>query len=686
MSDTVATVASPTRIARVAVPSPLRRTFDYLLPPSLAAEHGVLEPGIRLRVPFGSRELTAVLLELDTRSDLPQNKLRPVIEILDLAPVIPAHLLKLWCWAARYYQHPIGDALHTLLPTGLRGSGQAVSKRRTKDKLQTSSAHPAESAHSLNPEQEQACLRIREAFGSYQGFLLDGVTGSGKTEVYLQSIAEVLARGEQALVLVPEISLTPQTVARFRQRFEQPIAILHSGLTARQRLNAWLAAANGEAGIIIGTRSAVFTPMQRPGLIVVDEEHDGSFKQQDGFRYSARDLAVIRAATENIPVVLGSATPSLESLQNALSGRYQHLQLKQRAGESSLPTFQLIDTTRTRLEQGFSETVLLCMQQHLQAGRQVLVFINRRGFAPVLQCNDCGWTAECKYCDARLTLHRTPPHLCCHHCERKQPVFDACPSCHGKYLMAMGTGTERSESFLQARFPGIAVWRVDRDTTRRKDELDRVLANVQTGEPCILVGTQMLAKGHHFPGVTMVVVLDADNGLFSADFRGQEFMAQLLMQVAGRAGRAEIAGEVLVQTRHATHENLQLLITHGYHALAEQLLSERRQTSMPPVTSMATLRAEAVSADAPQEFLLQARDMIDEYCRQNGWQQRIILNGPLPAPMEKRANRFRHQLHIRAWQRQDIQQLLGEICLRLEQLPTQRSVRWSVDVDPLDMI
>jgi primosomal protein N' (replication factor Y) len=252
--------------------------------------------------------------------------------------------------------------------------------------------------------------------------------------------------------------------------------------------------------------------------------------------------------------------------------------------------------------------------------------------------------------------------------------------------MAMGTGTERSESFLQARFPGIAVWRVDRDTTRRKDELDRVLANVQTGEPCILVGTQMLAKGHHFPGVTMVVVLDADNGLFSADFRGQEFMAQLLMQVAGRAGRAETAGEVLVQTRHATHENLQLLITHGYHALAEQLLSERRQTSMPPVTSMATLRAEAVSADAPQEFLLQARDMIDEYCRQNGWQQRIILNGPLPAPMEKRANRFRHQLHIRAWQRQDIQQLLGEICLRLEQLPTQRSVRWSVDVDPLDMI
>lgn len=686
MSDTVAPVASLTRIARVAVPSPLRRTFDYLLTDTLLAAYPDLAPGIRVRVPFGTRELTAVLLELDNRSDLPLDKLKPVTHILDAAPLIPAHLLKLWCWAARYYQHPVGDALHTLLPVGLRGSGKASAKRRARDNVPPTHSWQAESTHLLNPDQQQACEQIIGALGRYQGFLLDGVTGSGKTEVYLQSIAAVRARNEQALVLVPEISLTPQTVARFRQRFEEDIAVMHSGLTARQRLNAWLAAASGEAGIIIGTRSAVFTPMARPGLIVVDEEHDGSFKQQDGFRYSARDLAVMRASVENIPVVLGSATPSLESLQNASNGRYQRLRLGQRAGKSSLPAFQLVDTSALRLDQGFSDSLLLSIQQHLAAGQQVLVFINRRGFAPVLQCSDCGWIAECQHCDARLTLHRTPPHLCCHHCERKLPVLRNCPSCQGKHLMAVGTGTERSESFLQQRFPGIPVWRVDRDVTRRKDELDRVLAEVQKGEPCILVGTQMLAKGHHFPAVTLVAVLDADSGLFSADFRGQEFMAQLLMQVAGRAGRADAAGEVLIQTRHAAHENLQRLIHQGYHALAEQLLTERRQTSMPPVTSMATLRAEAVSLDAPRDFLLHARSLIDDYCTQLGWQQRILVNGPLPAPMEKRANRFRQQLHLRAWQRQDLQQLLGEICLRLEQLPMQRSVRWSVDVDPLDMI
>lgn len=686
MSDTVAPVASLTRIARVAVPSPLRRTFDYLLPEAMLAEHPALAPGIRLRVPFGTRELTAVLLEIDTRSDLPAAKLKPVLSVLDAAPLIPAHLLKLWCWAARYYQHPIGDALHTLLPVGLRGSGKASTRRRAKDKPADAQPWQAEPSHTLNPDQHNACEQIKTALGRYQGFLLDGVTGSGKTEIYLQTIAEVRARGDQALVLVPEISLTPQTVARFRQRFNEDIAVMHSGLTARQRLNAWLASANGDAGIVIGTRSAVFTPMARPGLIVVDEEHDGSFKQQDGFRYSARDLAVMRASVEHIPVVLGSATPSLETLHNAANGRYQRLRLDQRAGKSLMPTFQLVDTSIVRPDQGFSDTLLLCMQQHLARGRQVLVFINRRGFAPVLQCSDCGWIAECQHCDARLTLHRSPPHLCCHHCERKHPVHRNCPACQGKHLMAVGTGTERSESFLQERFPGIPVWRVDRDSTRRKDELDRVLAEVQKGEPCILVGTQMLAKGHHFPAVTLVAVLDADNGLFSADFRGQEFMAQLLMQVAGRAGRADAPGEVLVQTRHAGHDNLQRLIRHGYHALAEQLLEERRQTSMPPITGMATLRAEAVSADAPRDFLLQARSLIDDYCAQQGWQERILVNGPLPSPMEKRANRFRQQLHIRAWQRQDIQSLLSDICLQLEQLPGQRSVRWSVDVDPLDMI
>lgn len=675
-------------IARVAVPSPLRRSFDYLLPAELAAEYPDLQPGVRLRVPFGSRELTAVLLELDTRSDVDIKKLKAVISILDTSPLIPAHLLKLWLWAARYYQHPLGEVLHTLMPAGLRGTAKAKTKRRASDaKTATSDAsQPAEAARQLNPEQQLACEQINQSHGRYQSFLLDGVTGSGKTEVYLQAIAYTRSQGKQALVLVPEISLTPQTLARFRERFREPIAVMHSGLTPRQRLNAWLAAATGEAGIIVGTRSAVFTPMAAPGLIVIDEEHDGSFKQQDGFRYSARDLAVMRASSEHIPIVLGSATPSLESLHNAATGRYQRLRLLHRAGDAALPEFRLIDTQAGDLEQGFSRTLLASIQTHIKAGQQVLVFINRRGFAPVLQCRDCGWTAECKYCDARLTLHKSPPHLCCHHCERRQPVMHNCPACGGKAMQAVGLGTERSEAFLQSCFPDTRVIRVDRDATRRKDELDRLLNEVQSGEPCILVGTQMLAKGHHFPNVTLVAVLDADSGLFSADFRGQEFMAQLLMQVAGRAGRAQTRGEVLVQTQHATHLSLQTLIHQGYHALAEQLLQERRQTDMPPVTFMASLRAEAINSEAPLNFLRQARALVEAVCRDHHLEGRLLINGPLPAPMEKRANRFRQQLHLRAWQRQDLQQVLSIVCLQLEQLPAQRQVRWSVDVDPQDMI
>ena len=675
-------------IARVAVPTPLRRSFDYLLPSSLLLDYPALKPGIRVLVPFGNRELTAVLLELDSSSLLEINKLKPVIRILDSEPLIPAHLLSLWLWAAKYYQHPIGDALHTLMPAGLRGTAPAQLKIRAMDKKKSGAEHayPAEQEQLLNPDQKTACDQITQALGRYQGFLLDGVTGSGKTEVYLQAIAQTRTAGKQALVLVPEISLTPQTLARFQQRFDEPIAVLHSGLTTRQRLNAWLAASSGQAGIIIGTRSAVFTPMAAPGLIIVDEEHDSSFKQQDGFRYSARDLAVMRASAEQIPIVLGSATPSLESLQNAASGRYTRLRLTERAGSANKPRFVLIDTHAQDMNQGFSGKLLEHIQQHLNDGNQVLVFINRRGFAPVLQCGDCGWTAECKFCDARLTIHKSPPHLCCHHCERRHPVFRHCPDCGGKSMQAVGVGTERSEAFLQSCFPTTDVIRIDRDVTRKKDELERLLAKVQQGEPCILVGTQMLAKGHHFPKVTLVAVLEADSGLFSADFRGQEFMAQLLTQVAGRAGRAEQPGEVLIQTQHATHQSLHILINQGYHALAEQLMQERQHTSMPPFTHLACIRAEAINSQAPLEFLMKARALTEQICDKQHLQQRIMINGPLPAPMEKRANRFRQQLLVRAHHRQDLQLLLSTLSLQLEGLSSQRHVRWSVDVDPQDMM
>lgn len=688
MSDSIAAMPDSLTIVRVAVPTPLRRSFDYLLPAALASEHPGIQPGIRVLVPFGNRELTAVVLQLDSRSELQADKLKAVISILDSEPLIPAHLLSLWVWAAKYYQHPVGDALHTLMPASLRGTAPAKIRTRASDSrpAHTRHSYPAEQQQQLNAAQQAACGQITGALGRYQGFLLDGVTGSGKTEVYLQAIARARALGKQALVLVPEISLTPQTLARFQQRFEEPIAVLHSGLTARQRLNAWLAASSAQAGIIIGTRSAVFAPMLAPGLIIVDEEHDASFKQQDGFRYSARDLAVMRALAEQIPIVLGSATPSLESLHNASSGRYTRLQLPERAGVANKPAFVLVDTHTQNMQQGFSALLLDHIQRHISDGNQVLVFINRRGFAPLQQCGDCGWTAECTFCDARLTIHKNPPHLCCHHCERRHPIFRHCPDCGGKSMQAVGVGTERSEAFLQQCFPATDVIRIDRDVTRKKDELERLLAKVQHGGPCILVGTQMLAKGHHFPDVTLVAVLEADSGLFSADFRGQEFMAQLLTQVAGRAGRADKPGEVLIQTRHATHQSLQLLINRGYHELAEQLMLERQSTSMPPFTYLACLRAEAINSQAPMEFLMKARTLIEQHCASQLPHQAIMINGPLPAPMEKRANRFRQQLLVRSHQRHDLQQLLGILCLQLEGLSSQRHVRWSVDVDPQDMM
>ncbi|MBC53118.1 MAG: primosomal protein N' [Gammaproteobacteria bacterium] len=692
MTATPASAAEPVTILRVAVPSPLRRSFDYALPIDSSTTPDILQPGIRLRVPFGNRELTGILLEVSDTTQVSADKLKPAIEILDQTSLIPGHLLKLWLWAARYYQHPVGDALHTLMPTGLRGKAQAGIKKRKSDTLLTGTTeldHPARDDE-LTDEQQRARDAICAAHGAFQCFLLDGVTGSGKTEIYLQVISDTLARERQVLVLVPEISLTPQTVARFRQRFPQKsVAIMHSGLTPRQRLNAWLAAAQGEADIIIGTRSAIFTPLARPGLIVIDEEHDSSFKQQDGFRYSARDLGVIRAQSETIPIVLGSATPSLESLHNALSGRYRHLRLTRRPGNARLPVTRLIDTSSQTLEDGFSTDLIRAIRQHVGKGNQALVFINRRGFAPVLQCRDCGWTAECRHCDARMTLHRTPVHLRCHHCERREPVHTHCPECQGKAMLAVGMGTERSEALLQRHFPETRVIRVDRDATSRKHELDDLLAEINQGTPCILVGTQMLAKGHHFPAVTLVAVLDADSGLFSADFRGQEFMAQLLVQVSGRAGRADNtdrSGEVLIQTRHSTHQSLQMLINQGYHALATQLLDERRQAGMPPFAALAILRAEAINAGAPAQFLSAARAQAEDLLGQMPNGHQVQISGPLPAPMEKRANRYRQQLLLRSPQRADLQTLLPVLCLQLEQMNTKRNVRWSVDVDPQDMI
>ncbi|ANG61343.1 primosomal protein N' [Marinobacterium aestuarii] len=732
-------------ILRIALPTPLRRLFDYL-PPASGLE-SIPAIGVRIRVPFGRRELTGVLIEVAQTSEFPLTKLKPALEILDQTPPLPPHLLELACWAADYYQHPVGDALHQALPVLLRKgesdqpspqlrwhaapgiSSDAVAPRAKKQRalLEWLLQHPegldnptirsagyssaqqkllsdrglieeraavasetiATPAQTellrqpllpLNAEQQQALEAIFERDG-FNPVLLQGITGSGKTEVYLQAIERVLHQGGQALVLVPEIGLTPQTVSRFRSRFKVEVQVLHSNMTDRQRLDAWLQARSGQARVVIGTRSALFTPLKTPGIIIVDEEHDTSFKQQDGFRYSARDLAVMRARAENIPLVLGTATPSLETLHNAQSGRYRHVRLNQRAGNARPPGFELYDIRQQPLNSGLSDEVVRRIGIELQQGNQVLLFLNRRGFSPALMCHQCGTVIECDRCDARMTLHRTPPHLHCHHCDHQRPIPHRCPSCHTSDFKPQGAGTERTEGVLQQLFPDTDVIRVDRDSTQRRNAMQDIMERVHDGRPCILVGTQMLAKGHHFPAVTLVVILDADAGLFSADFRGMERTAQLILQVAGRAGRAERPGQVLMQTHHADHPTLIQLVNQGYEAFATAELKLRQNSGLPPFIYHALLRAEANRRGRAEAFL---STLCSALASGELNLPGVSWLGPFPATMEKRAGFFRAQLLLQSHDRRALQQLLSSITPLLEQSPLARQVRWSLDVDPVD--
>ena len=732
-------------IVRVAVPSPLRRLFDYLVPAEMVtdAPPSALQPGCRVRVTFGRREVTGLIIECADTSTFALEKLKPVTQLIDVEPLLPASLFRLFIWASRYYQHPIGDALFSTLPTLLRkgalppeqgqkcwqlsafGKGlgrdslkQAPKQRAAIDKLLAEGVVSDEQLVALfsravlkpleeklliessiqcipevtldqllrqdnltlYPSQKQALEAIDHHH--FNCSLLDGVTGSGKTEIYLQSIEKTLRYERQALVLIPEISLTPQTEKRFRDRFHVPIVTLHSGLTDKQRLNAWMQARSGQAKIILGTRSAIFTPLKAPGLIILDEEHDPSYKQQEGFRYSARDLAVIRAQQEHIPIILGSATPSLESLNNCHAGRYQHLVLSTRAGNAVQPDWQVIDLKTERSNAGIAATTLMAIDQTLKNNHQVLVFLNRRGFAPAMLCHQCGWTAECQHCDSRLTVHRARGRLICHHCDFQQRVPQQCPSCRSRELIAAGEGTERSEAFLQQYFPDTTVLRVDRDSTRKKGAMQEVFNTADSGESCILVGTQMLAKGHHFENVTLVAVLDADSGLFSPDFRSPERMGQLLTQVAGRSGRGIARGRVIVQTHQPDHPLLALLISQGYGHFARQLLPQRELMQLPPFRHMSVIRAESHRPDEADAFLRLARKIAEKLQVPT---PALNYLGPLPALMEKRAGRFRYVLRIDADQRPALQVLLSAVAVELENHKDSRRVRWSIDVDPQEL-
>lgn len=728
-------------VYQIALPAPLHRLFDYL-PPENAPPPVI---GARVRVPFGPRRLAVgLVLGAATKSALPRTKLKRIHEILDPAALLTESQLALLRWAAEYYHHPIGEVIAAALPALLRQGHSpdaaaltawratpagiqavaagtlarapaqahllaslcqspggleaqalsALSPRwsvliRALEEKNYVSAHPhdclqvsgqlPQPAPAWAEQQRVAVEAIRQANG-FQCFLLHGVTGSGKTEVYLGAIDAVIRRGQQALVLVPEIALTPQLVTRFARRFPVPIAVLHSGLTDAERLCAWRAAQTGKAPIVIGTRSAVFTPLKNPGLLVVDEEHDGSYKQQDGFRYSARDVAVLRAAREQIPIVLGSATPALESLYNVRQGNYRLLALPERTGAAGFPGVQLLDMRKLKAHDSLSPSLVEQIQTRLRRGEQSLLFLNRRGFAPVWMCHDCGWTAPCKRCDARLTYHQRRGQLLCHHCGAEQALIKICPACGVGELKAVGAGTERVEQALTRLFPNARIERIDRDSTRTKGALEEKLERVHAGGADILVGTQMLSKGHDFPNVTLVGVINADQGLYGADFRAPERLFQQILQVGGRAGRADKPGQVLIQTWHPEHPIFAALARHDFAGFADYALTERQESEYPPYAYLALLRAESPSVAAALTFLRAAHAIGDQLDAKG-----VKLYEPLPAPMERRAGRWRAQLLVQSRRRPPLHQFLAGWREQLAMLPSARRVRWSLDVDPMDM-
>ncbi|HEY3076100.1 MAG TPA: primosomal protein N' [Burkholderiales bacterium] len=656
---------------RVALDVPLPRLFDYALP-----EGASVASGDRVTVQLGRRNHTGVVIDAESASELALDRLKAIVDVRSDAPRLPAEWLELMRFLSSYYQRPLGETVIAALPPRLR-SVKPLPRKTLNGAPFTASARFAPT-HVLAPDQARVVETIAQKLGRFATVLLHGVTGSGKTEVYLHLIARVLEQGGQALVLVPEISLTPQLEARFREAFpEARLALMHSALEDIARTTAWLEAARGEAGIILGTRLAVLAPLPNLALIVVDEEHDSSFKQQEGLRYSARDAAVYRAKLAGCPVVLGSATPSLESWYNFRQGRYERLELPQRASPGArLPLVRTIDLRSHAPEQGFTAPVLDAIAGRLARREQSLVFINRRGYAPVLMCEACGWYAGCPGCTGRLVLHAPDRRLHCHHCGAVQPIPRACPTCGNVDLKVMGRGTQRVEETLALRFPDARIVRIDRDSARRRAELSRTLEGIRRGEGDILVGTQLLAKGHDFPNLTFVGVLNADTALLSTDYRAAERLFAVLSQVAGRAGRREQPGEVLVQTRYPDHPLFAALASHDFAGFAESQLAERKAAGFPPYVFEAALRAEAPQLERAMAFLREARELAEPPAE-------VHLFDPIPHVMTRRAGFERAQLIIQSSSRPALQAYLSALSARLFET-AQRSVRWHLDVDPLE--
>jgi primosomal protein N' (replication factor Y) len=731
-------------IFRVAIAVPVYRLFDYLAPEQL--ECADIKPGIRLEVPFGKTKKIAFLVECAQHSDIDTGKLKRVERILDKKPLLSTKDLTLLHWAGRYYHHPLGEVFSAAFPVTLRqgkpaviqtekryaltelgkaaDSGQLKRSPKQKSVLEKFQAHQdslseaelsawnknwrasvkqlierqwlqlaapefgiksnesiiKNNALQCNPQQQAAIDAIYHSLGQFGVFLLEGVTGSGKTEVYMQIIRTVLERGQQVLVLLPEITLTPQLEERFRQRFSVSIAISHSKLTDRQRACAWLKMQQGEGSILLGTRSALFTPLKNPGLIILDEEHDASFKQQEGFRFSARDVAVVRGKLLNIPVLLGSATPALESLHNVNNKRYRLLHLPERAGNAIAPVLQLLDIRNKKMQEGLSDALIAEMRKTLAKNEQVLLFLNRRGFAPTLICHGCGWVARCRRCDANLVIHYDEGILRCHHCGQERHLIKQCPACKAGELTPLGLGTERVEKVLAELFADKVIVRLDRDSTQRKGSLEDFLQQINQGAVDIILGTQMLAKGHHFPNVTLVAILDVDSGLFSIDFHAPEKLAQMIVQVSGRAGRAEKPGRVIMQTRQPEHPLLTTLINQGYNSFARTALAERKDASLPPFSYQALLRVQALDDEMPKLFLHTVAELAREFTKGH-----TDILGPVAAPMARRAGLYRYQLLFQSSKRPELHALLDVLMPKIEKLKLAKKVRWSLDVDPVDL-
>lgn len=719
-------------VYKICVLNTHRDFFDYQITTAIPCI------GARVWVPF--RKQTRLGIVIGEQTSPSQNELKAVLSIIDETAIITQPILELCQWVATYYQTPLSEVIPLALPKNYRLGkpcqlpmddyfqlaistaeayqlvaprarkqraliefleqyGKAASKKLLQQEgfgstqinpllaqniltLTQQVSLPAASNQlstplTLNAEQDLAVKTIHQHLSNYHCFLLHGVTGSGKTEVYLQVIASVLAQGKQVLVLVPEIGLTPQLLSRFTERFSQPMVVIHSNLNESERQFAWQFAKDNIVKLVIGTRTAVFTPMPGLGLIVIDEEHDSSLKQMEGVRYSARDTALMRARSANIPIILGSATPSLESLHNCSQKKYTLLRLNEKALSTSPLHYQIIDIRNKPLQHGIAAQTLAIIAEHLQRNNQVMVFINRRGFAPVLLCHHCGWMADCKTCDSHLTLHRQLSRLVCHHCGRIESIPLRCKACNNNELLPIGAGTQRVHEYLSECFPTTKLLRIDRDEVQKKEAFNQHLDSIHRGDTQLIVGTQMLAKGHHFPRLTLVVVLDTDAGFYNQDFRALERLGQLLTQVSGRAGRAEHAGQVVIQTHLPHHPLLNLLIQQGYDPFAESLLTLRQQTEFPPYHFLALIRAQDKSATKVLQFM----HLIKEQLLLSG----ITTLGPAPAPLARKANQHRMQLLLKSSSRKMLQARLTQLrdWLTINKLNTQ--VRWNVDVDPMDL-